>query len=346
MPANHILKAYPKEHQKGIAKPWPARESNLHSLAGLMLKTIGKWNEINISFTMVTEFILLGFSRITDQQVFLFPIFLCTYIILVIGNLCIIITYKLSPSLHTPMYFFITNFSLLEILYVSSTVPKKLSCLLSNFEVISFSGCAIQMYCFVLLGGTECYMLAAMAYNRYNAICRPLMYTAIMSEIVCIQLIVGSYIIGAANALIHTVFTLSLLFCGSNEIDHFFCDVPRVLELSCQDIWVNVIVIFVFTCCVIMGSFLLTMISYIEIISKILKLSSATSKKTFATCSSLLIVVTIFYGSAISMYFRPRSSYRVGQNSVVSLMYTVIAPLLNPFIYSLRNTKVKSNLTP
>ncbi|XP_069804636.1 olfactory receptor 5G29-like [Dendropsophus ebraccatus] len=299
---------------------------------------------MNINHTTVMEFILLGFSGLTDQ-VSLFPIFLCIYIITLVGNLCIIIAYKLSPSLHTPMYFFLANFSLLEILYVSTTVPKMLSCLLSERKVISLSGCAIQMYCFVLLGGTECYMLAAMAYDRYNAICRPLMYTVIMREIVCIQHIVGSYVIAAANALIHTALTFSLQFCRSNKIDHFFCDVPPVLELSCQDIWVNELVIFVIGGCVVIGSFIVTMISYIEIISKILKLQSALGKKkTFATCSSHLMVVIIFYGSTISMYFRPRSSYKVGQNSVVSLMYTVIAPLLNPFIYSLRNKEVKTNI--
>ncbi|XP_056398468.1 olfactory receptor 5G3-like [Hyla sarda] len=219
-----------------------------------------------MKMNQTTEFILLGFSGIIDHQFSLFPIFLCIYMITVSGNLCIIITYKLSPSLHTPMYFFLANFSLLEIMYVSSTVPKMLSSLLTKCKVISFSGCAVQMYCVLLFGGTECYMLAAMAYDRYNAICHPLMYTQIMREIVCIQHIVGSYVIGAVNALIHTVFTFSLPFCGSNEIDHFFCDVPPVLEISCQDIWVNVLVIFVISGCVIIGSFVLTTLSYIEII--------------------------------------------------------------------------------
>ncbi|XP_044131067.1 olfactory receptor 5G3-like [Bufo gargarizans] len=303
--------------------------------------------EISINCTIVTtEFILLGFSGTTQHQISLFTIFLCTYIITLSGNLSIIITYKLSPSLHTPMYFFLANFSLLEILYVSCTVPKMLSSLLSDCsKVISFSGCAIQMYCFLLFGGTECYMLAAMAYDRYNAICHPLLYTLIMREIVCIRHIVGSYVISAVNSLIHTVFTFSLPFCGSKEIDHFFCDVPPVLELSCQDIWVNELVIFMVGGSVVIGSFIITMISYIEIISKILKLRSASGKKkSFATCSSHLIVVTLFYGSTIFMYFRPRSSYRIGQNSLVSLMYTVIAPLLNPFIYSLRNKEVKSSI--
>ncbi|XP_040278029.1 olfactory receptor 5A2-like [Bufo bufo] len=301
---------------------------------------------MNINHTMVSGFILLGFSGITQHQVSLFPIFLGIYIITVGGNLSIIITYKLSPSLHTPMYFFLANFSLLEILYVSCTVPNMLSGLLSDCsKVISFSGCAIQMYCVLLFGGIECYMLAAMAYDRYNAICHPLLYTLIMRETVCIRHIMGSYIIGAANALIHTVFTFSLPFCGSNEIDHFFCDVPPMLELSCQDIWVNELVVFLVAGCVIIGSFIVTMISYIEIISKIVKLRSISGKnKSFATCSSHLIVVTIFYGSGIFMYFGPKSIYRISQKSLVSLMYTVIAPLLNPFIYSLRNKDVKSNM--
>ncbi|XP_073511329.1 olfactory receptor 1G1-like [Phyllobates terribilis] len=295
--------------------------------------------------TMVTGFILLGFSGVIENQVFLFPIFSCTYIITVCGNLSIILAYKLTPSLHTPMYFFLANFSLLEILYVSCTVPKMLSSLRSECNAISFSGCAIQMYCVLLLGGTECYMLGAMAYDRYNAICHPLSYTVIMSEVVCIQHIVGSYVIGAVNALIHTTFTFSLPFCGSNEIDHFFCDIPPVLELSCQDIWINELVIFVIAGCVIIGSFIVIIISYMEIILTILKIRSTSSKKkTFSICSSHLIVITIFYGSGIVMYFRPRSSYRIVKNSVLSLMYTVIAPLLNPFIYSLRNQQVKSSI--
>ncbi|XP_066428780.1 olfactory receptor 5A2-like [Eleutherodactylus coqui] len=300
---------------------------------------------MNNNHTVATGFILLGFSAVTEHQVFLFPIFLCMYTITVGGNLSIIITYKLSPTLHTPMYFLLSNFSTLEILYVSCTVPLMLSGLLSQCKFISISGCAIQMYIALMFGGTECYMLAAMAYDRYNAICLPLLYTVIMNERVCIQHIVGSYIIGAANALIHTAFTFSLPFCGSNEIDHFFCDVPAVLELSCQDILANELVIFVIGGCVLIGSLVVTMISYVEIISKILKLHSVSGrKKTFATCSSHFIVVTVFYGSAIFMYFTPRSSHRIGQNSVISLMYTVIAPLLNPFIYSLRNKEVKSNM--
>ncbi|XP_073441767.1 olfactory receptor 5V1-like [Dendrobates tinctorius] len=299
---------------------------------------------MNSNHTMVTGFILLGFSGVIRNQVVLFPIFLCTYIITVCGNLCIILAYKLSPRLHTPMYFFLSNLSLLEIIYVSCTVPKMLSSLWPEGKLI-FSGCAIQMYCVLLLGTAEMCMLGAMAYDRYIAICYPLMYTVIMSEVVCIQLIVASYVIGAVNSLIHTKLTLSLPFCRSKEIDHFFCDVPPILVLACQDTWVNELVIFLSVFFVMIGSFIVTLISYVKIISKILKLHSTSSKKkTFATCSSHVIVVTIFFGSAIFTYFRPKSTYRIGQNSLVSLMYTTISPLLNPFIYSLRNKEVTSSI--
>ncbi|KAM5141480.1 olfactory receptor 5V1-like [Mantella aurantiaca] len=291
---------------------------------------------MNVNDTLVTEFILLGFSKLRERQLFLFPLFLLMYVVTLGGNVCIIITYQLSPNLHTPMYFFLENFSFLEIIYVTSIAPNLLSGLLSHHKPISFYGCAAQMYCVLTLGGTECYMLAVMAYDRYNAICRPLLYAVIMTRTACVKHILGSWSIGAVNALIHTAMTFSLLFCRSNQINHFFCDVPPLLELSCQDTRVNQWVIFMVAGCVIIGSFIITLFSYIQIISTALQIHSSSGKhKTFSTCSSHLIVVAIYYGSAIFMYFRPKASYGMDQNQVVSLMYTVIAPLLNPFIYTL-----------
>lgn len=293
--------------------------------------------------TTVTEFILQGFSILRESQIFLYPLFLLIYVITVGGNVSVMITYTLSPNLHTPMYFFLANFSFLEIFYVTSTIPNILSNLLSNHRAISFYGCAVQMYCVLLLGGTECYMLAAMAFDRYNAICRPLLYTIIMNRTACIKHIIGSWFIGAINAIIHTSLAFSLSFCRSNQINHFFCDIPPLLELSCQDTWVNEWTIFSVAGCVIIGSSILTMFSYIQIISTVLQVhSSSGRKKAFSTCTSHLIVVTIFYGSAIFMYFRPKSGHVMTYDSFVSLMYTVIAPLLNPFIYTLRNKEVKS----
>lgn len=300
---------------------------------------------MNLNDTIVTEFILLGFSKLKEWQSFLFLLFLVMYVVTLGGNTCIIITYKLSPSLHTPMYFFLQNFSFLEIFYVTSIVPNLLSNLLSPLKYISFYGCAVQMYFVLSLGGTECYMLAAMAYDRYNAICRPLLYNVIMNKVACTKHIVGSWSIGAINAFIHTALTFSLPFCKSNKINHFFCDIPPLLELSCRDTWINEWTIFGVASGIVIGSFILTIFSYTQIISTVLQIHSSSSRqKTFSTCSSHLIVVTLFYGSAIFMYFRPKSSYGMDQDQIVSLMYTIIAPLLNPFIYTLRNREVKSEM--
>ncbi|KAM3922946.1 olfactory receptor 5AS1-like [Leptodactylus fuscus] len=296
---------------------------------------------IQDNHSIISEFILVGLSDSQELQNFLFVVFLCIYIITVSGNVYIILAYRFSPVLHNPMYFYLANFSFLDISYITGTVPKMLSNFLSEQKTISVYGCAIQMYCVWLFGGTECYILAAMAYDRYNAICQPLLYTAIMNNVICSQLIIVSWIIGAVNSLIHTVLTFSLTFC-SNKINHFFCDVPPVLELSCTNTWVNELVIFLISGCVIIGSFILIMISYFKIISTILKVHSRFGRrKTFSTCTSHLIVVTMFYGSGIFMYFRPKSSYGMEQDRLVSIMYTVIAPMLNPFVYSLRNGEMK-----
>ncbi|KAM3922936.1 olfactory receptor 5AP2-like [Leptodactylus fuscus] len=247
-----------------------------------------------------------------------------------------------SPNLQNPMYFFLTNFSFLEIFYISSTAPKMLSDFLSEDKTISFYGCAAQLYCVLLLAGTEFYILAAMAYDRYNAICHPLLYTVIMKKIACIQLIAGSWAIGATNALIHTALTFTLPFCGSHKLNSFFCDVPVLLKLSCKDTFLNELMVFIFGGGMTVGSLILTIISYIKIISTILSIHSTTGrKKAFSTCTSHLIVVTIFYGSVIFMYLRPKSSYGKDEDKLVGVMYTIITPLLNPFIYCLRNKEVK-----
>ncbi|CAH2319818.1 olfactory receptor 5V1-like, partial [Pelobates cultripes] len=248
-------------------------------------------------------------------------------------------------DLNTPMYFYLANLSFLEVCYISTTVPKMLSVLLADHKSISFYECALQMYCFILLGGTECYMLAAMAYDRYNAICHPLLYSSIMNKRVCSQLIVGSWTIGAGNSLIHTVLTFTLSFCNENTINHFFCDIPPLMELACTDTWINELVLLVACGLVIVCSFLITALSYVHIISAVLNIHSVSGrKKTFSTCTSHLIVVCLFYGSAIFMYFRPKSSYMMDHDRLISAMYAVITPLMNPFIYSLRNVNVKGSV--
>ncbi|XP_053545874.1 olfactory receptor 1020-like [Bombina bombina] len=292
--------------------------------------------------TTITEFILVGLSENPEIQPFLFAVFLLTYIITVLGNLTIILVIKLGSNLHTAMYFHLANFAFLEICYISATVPKMLSSFLAERKTISLRGCITQMYCFLLFGGTECYILAAMAYDRYNAICHPLLYTIIMNRRRCTQLIVGSWLIGAVNAAVHTILTFTLPFCDSNRIDHFFCDIPPLLKLACTDTWVNELVIFLISGSVIVGSFILILISYLQIIFTIVKIKSTSGrKKAFSTCVSHFTVVTIFFGSGIFMYFRPKSSYAMEQDRVISVMYAIAAPLLNPFIYSLRNKDVK-----
>ncbi|XP_073441783.1 olfactory receptor 5V1-like [Dendrobates tinctorius] len=293
--------------------------------------------------TMITNFILLGFSGAPVFQQLLFALFLLIYITTIMGNISIILAYRLTSSLHTPMYFFLANLSFLEICYISTSVPKMLSNFLATHKTISFSGCVIQMYCFLLLGGTECYLLAVMAYDRYIAICQPLLYGTKMKKKACIQLVAVSWTGGAINSLVHTILTFRLPFCRDNRINNFFCDIPPVMQLACTSTMINEIVLLVASGCVIVSSFILTIISYTHIITTILNIKTTSGrKKAFSTCTSHLIVVTLFYGSAIFMYFRPKSSYSMDQDRVTSALYAFVAPLLNPFIYSLRNGDVKA----
>lgn len=299
----------------------------------------------NINKTTVKEFILAGLSETPTLNLFLVFAFILIYVVTVLGNVSIIIAYKHSPNLHTPMYFLLANFSFLEICYVSDTCPKLLSNSLAVHKSISFYGCVTQMYCGLLFAGTEFYILASMAYDRYSAICRPLLYNMIMNKVSCNKLIGGSWLIGALNAVIHTSLTFTLPFCKSNNINHYFCDIPPLLKLACVDTKVNEITVFLISGCVIIGSFIVTMISYVKIISAILKIKSVTGrKKAFSTCTSHLIAVAVFYGSIFSVYFKPNSKYEIEQDRVVSVMYTVVAPLLNPFIYSIRNKEMKGAL--
>ncbi|XP_069802706.1 olfactory receptor 5A2-like [Dendropsophus ebraccatus] len=292
--------------------------------------------------TTVTEFILLGFSDVPEFHFFLFVVFLSIFTISLFAHMFLIVLYRFSTNLHTPMYFFLANFSLLEICYISTITPKMLVNLLLGDKTIAFYGCAAQMYCFLLLASTECYILAAMAYDRYNAICHPLIYNIIMNRGACVRLIVGSWFIGLMAAIVQTLFTFSLPFCGPNIINHFYCDIPPIMALACTDTKFNEIATFLIVLCVIVGTFLLTVVSYSWIIWTIVKHHSvAEIRKAFSTCTSHLIVVSLFYGSGSVMYLRPKTSYGTDGDKFISLMYTVIAPLLNPFIYSLRNTEVK-----
>nr|DBA31829.1 TPA: hypothetical protein GDO54_007600 [Pyxicephalus adspersus] len=258
------------------------------------------------------------------------------------GNVLIVLISRISPHLHTPMYFFLNNLSFLDIWYTSSIVPKMLINFLSQNKTISFDGCFTQLFVHLSLGGTECYLLLAMAYDRYVAICSPLHYTTIMHTSLCIKMASGCWMGGFINSLIHTLFALRLSFCGPNIINHFFCEVPYVLELSSTDISLNKTIIFLCAILVIMGPFFLILITYGCIISSILGISTSVGrKKAFSTCASHIIVVTLFYGTAIFMYMRPGDSHVVNQDKMATLFYSVVTPALNPLIYTLRNKDVK-----
>ncbi|KAM8971551.1 olfactory receptor 10AG1-like [Sarcophilus harrisii] len=296
---------------------------------------------VGTNLTTVVEFLLLGFSDLPDFQGFLFGVFLTIYMSILIGNGLIILVTKVSRALHTPMYFFLGNFSFLEICYTSVTLPKMLANLWTQDRNISFLTCAIQL-CFLLtLGGTECLLLAVMAYDRYVAICKPLYYPLIMNHKVCVQFVVGSWTTGIPVMIGQTYQVFSLPFCDSNKLNHVFCDIPPLLKLACSDTSVIELSVYVVAVLFVMVPFILIIRSYVKIITTILKLPSNTGKyKAFSTCSSHLLVVILFFGSATITYSRPKSNDSEGIDKILSLFYTILTPMFNPMIYSLRNKDV------
>ncbi|XP_074057912.1 olfactory receptor 5AR1-like [Macrotis lagotis] len=295
--------------------------------------------------TSPMEFVFLGITEDTVWQGPLFGIFLVIYLITVSGNLGLITLIRINPRLHTPMYFFLTNLSFLDFCYSSVTVPKMLADFLSDHKVIGFSACVAQMSLFILFASTECYLLASMAYDRYVAICSPLLYSATVSLKICVLLVIACYVAGLINSMIVTTSTFLLDFCNSNIINSFFCDVPPLLALSCSDTNVCELLLFTSAGFIQMSSLSIIVVSYMFIIIAILKIRSTEGKrKAFSTCASHMTAVSLFYGTIIFMYLRPTSSYSLNQDRVVSVLYTVIIPMLNPIIYSLRNKEVKDTL--
>ncbi|XP_076987767.1 olfactory receptor 10AG1-like [Tamandua tetradactyla] len=293
------------------------------------------------NLTELREFVLLGFADIPRLQWFLFGLFLVIYIIILLGNGTIFLITKLDATLQTPMYFFLANFSFLEICYASVTIPRILINLGTQRRRISLVACATQMYFVLMLGGTECFLLAVMAYDRYVAICDPLHYSLVMSQKMCLQLVAGSYISGIPIDIGQTFQIFSLSFCRSNRINHFFCDIPPILKLACEDTFVNEMLLYIAAMLFVMGPFLLILCSYTKIICTIFKLPSTTNRaKAFSTCSSHLMVVVLFYGSAMITYLTPKTSHSSGTDKMLSLFYTIVTPMFNPMIYSLRNKDV------
>nr|CAI9690156.1 unnamed protein product [Rangifer tarandus platyrhynchus] len=294
--------------------------------------------------TVFTDFIFLGLSSRQDVQQGLFLVFLLVYGVTVVANVGMILLIKVDPGLHTPMYYFLSNLSFCDICYSSTISPKTQADFLSAQKRIPYNVCATQLYFFGAFADVKCLMLAVMAYDRYVAICNPLLYTIAMSRGICTQLVAIAYIVGLVDSAIHTC-SFRLCFCGSNVINHFFCDLPPLFLLSCSDIQVNELVVFIIFGFIEMSTISGVLVSYCYIILSVLKIHSAEGRfKAFSTCTSHLTAVAIFQGTLLFMYFRPSSSYSLDEDKMTSLFYTLVIPMLNPLIYSLRNKDVKQAL--
>ncbi|XP_078496718.1 olfactory receptor 5A2-like [Lissotriton helveticus] len=295
------------------------------------------------NLTDVTNFILVGFQSRRELEILQFVIFMIMYLLTVTGNIILITLVTMVSDLHTPMYIFLGHFSLMEIFYSSCILPKLMSISLATVKTISFIGCFTQFYCFFSLGVAELCLLTLMSVDRYLAICNPLHYSTIMSNRTCLQILLGCWISGFIFFLLPTFLISQLHFCSSNVINHFFCDGPPLLKISCTDTSLIELIHFLLAICTVVSSFLVTFTSYFTIIRAILRIPSATGrKKTFSTCSSHLSIATIYYGTLIFMYVRPKAINDIQLNKVVSMFYASVIPVINPMVYSLRNTEVKN----
>lgn len=300
------------------------------------------------STTKIKDFVFISFTNKPVLKITLFLVFLIFYMATLVGNIGMIALIRASPQLHTPMYFFLSNLSFIDSLFSSVVACKSLANLLEDKPSISFIGCAMQMYFVIGLASAECFLLSAMAYDRYVAICKPLLYPLIMSPRVCILLMASSYLLGFLHSLLHTVFTFRLSFCQS-EINQVYCDITALLLVSCTDTHLNELLIFYVAGLVETATVLCVFLSYMYILANIVRISSASGRlKAFSTCTSHLIAVTIFHGAILILHFRPKSTngspIQDASDKILAVFYTIIIPLLNPLIYSLRNKEVKDAL--
>uniref|UniRef100_A0A8D1QKK5 Olfactory receptor n=1 Tax=Sus scrofa TaxID=9823 RepID=A0A8D1QKK5_PIG len=295
--------------------------------------------------TELTEFILSGLKYQSEWQIPLFLLFLMIYLITLMGNLGLIALICNNPQLHIPMYFFLGHLAFVDTWLSSTVTPKMLINFFAQSKMISFSECVVQFFSFAVRVTTECFLLATMAYDRYVAICNPLLYPVIISNSLCMRMLVSSYIGGLLHALIHTGFIFRLTFCISNIVHHFYCDALPLIKISCTDPSINVLMIFIFSGSIQVFTILTVLISYTLVIFTILKNKSVQSiRKAFSTCGAHLLSVSLYYGPLLFMYVRPGSTQGGDQDMMDSLFYTVIIPFLNPIIYSLRNKKVIDTL--
>ncbi|NWS74596.1 O1038 protein, partial [Crotophaga sulcirostris] len=301
------------------------------------------FNMVEGNDTFAAEFVLLGFTNQKELQVTCFVLFLAIYVVTLIGNLGVIVLIRIDLCLRTPMYFFLSHLSLLDICYSSTIIPQTLLNFLVEKKVISYARCATQLFSFATCATTECYVLAAMAYDRYVAICRPLLYSVVMSQRLCFGLLAGAYLVGGISSFIHTVSVFRLPFCQSRKINHFFCDGPPLLALSCSDTHVSEVMVSALVGFNVLSTTVFILASYLLVLSNILRMHSATGQhKAFSTCASHLVSIALYYGSSLFMYLRPSSRHSLGHDKVVSVLYSVAVPMLNPLIYSLRNRDMKN----
>ncbi|XP_075707184.1 olfactory receptor 5AR1-like [Rhinoderma darwinii] len=290
----------------------------------------------------VREFVIMGITNDPKLQHILFILFLLIYLISVFGNTSIMLTILIINDLHSPMYYFLSNLSFSDLCYSTVVSPKMLFDFYLERKLISFIGCVLQLYFFAVFASTECYILSTMAYDRYVAICHPLLYVLIMNRRKCVTFTLIIYVCGLCTAGIHTSCTFILPFCGPNVINHFYCDIPPLMELSCAYTYMSKTIIFGVVFCLGLFSVVVILASYIYIFFTILTIHSSEGRhKAFSTCSSHLLCVALFYGTVFFMYLRPASNYSVTQDKIVSVFYTMIIPMMNPIIYCLRNKEVK-----
>ncbi|XP_005352060.1 olfactory receptor 5B12-like [Microtus ochrogaster] len=290
-----------------------------------------------------TGFILVGLTDVPKLRFPLFVIFTLIYLITLFGNLWMIVLILLDSRLHTPMYFFLSNLSFVDCVYASAVTPKVMEGFLTGDKIISYNACAAQMFFFAAFATIESFILASMALDRHAAVCKPLHYSTTMTSPICILMVTASYMCGLIQSSIHVAFTFHLSFCHSHVINHFFCDIPPLLALSCSDIHVNEITVFILALFDVIVTLFIILYSYLLIFITILRMRSAEGrKKAFSTCASHLTTVSIFFGTIIFMYLQPNSSHSMDTDKIASVFYTMVIPMLNPLVYSLRNKEVKS----
>ncbi|CAM4652229.1 unnamed protein product, partial [Lepidochelys olivacea] len=295
--------------------------------------------------TTMTEFLLLGFSDIWELQILHVLVFLVIYLTALVGNLLIFMAIAFDHRLHTPMYFFLMNLSIIELGSISVTIPKSMANSLMNTKSISYAGCVAQVFFLLFMLGSDFSLLTVMPYDRYVAICQPLHYEAMMNSRACVQLAAGSWISGILFSVLHTGNTFALTFCGGNMVDQFFCEIPQLLKLTCSDSYLSEVGVIVFSVCLVLGFFVFIIVSYVQIFKSVLRIPSEQGQhKAFSTCLPHLTVVSLFVCTGAFAYLKPTSSSPSALDLVVAVLYSVLPPIMNPIIYSMRSKEIKAAL--